>query len=118
MHIGEDGKGMLRVLGKKIHLTRGDTGYISVSLKDNFGNDYPPGEEDKLYFRLKKNIYKDDLILEKEISAETLLLEISPEDTEHMEFGTYSYEIELVTTKGEHFTVIENGSFTVAAEEY
>ncbi|MBQ3456623.1 MAG: hypothetical protein IJG36_09305 [Synergistaceae bacterium] len=107
---------MLNVLGKKIHLTRGDTAYISVSLKDNNGNDYIPAEGDKLYFRLKKNIYKDSQILEKEISAETSVLELIPEDTEQLEFGTYCYEIELVTAKGEHFTVIENASFTVGLE--
>ena len=107
---------MLNVLGKKIHLTRGDTGYIEVSLKDNTGNGYVPAEGDKLYFRVKKNIYQSSQILEKEISAESLMLEISPEDTEHLEFGTYCYEIELVTGKGEHFTVIENGSFTVGVE--
>ena len=107
---------MLNVLGKKIHLTRGDTAYISVSLKDNNGNDYIPAEGDKLYFRLKKNICKDSQILEKEISAETSVLELIPEDTEQLEFGTYCYEIELVTAKGEHFTVIENASFTVGLE--
>lgn len=107
---------MLNVLGKKIHLTRGDTAYINVVLKDNLGNGYVPAEGDKVYFRLKKNIYKESLILEKEISAETLVLEITPEDTEHLEFGTYCYEIELVTAGGEHFTVIENASFTVGPE--
>lgn len=107
---------MLNVLGKKIHLTRGDTAYIKVSLKDNFGNDYIPAQGDKLYFRLKKSIYKESQIVEKEIGIETLVLEIVPEDTEQLEFGTYCYEIELVTVRGEHFTVIENGSFTVGAE--
>lgn len=107
---------MLNVLGKKIHLTRGDTGYIEVSLKDNFGNDYVPSEGDKLYFRLKKNIYQSSLIVEKEISAESLMLELLPSDTEQLEFGTYCYEIELVTAGGEHFTVIENASFTVGPE--
>ena len=107
---------MLNVLGKKIHLTRGDTAYIKVSLKDNLGNDYIPAEGDKLYFRLKKNIYKESQILEKEIGIEALVLEIIPEDTERLEFGTYCYEIELVTARGEHFTVIENGSFTVGPE--
>lgn len=107
---------MLNVLGKKIHLTRGDTAYLSVELKDKTGNDYIPAEGDKLYFRLKKSIYNDSQILEKEISAETSVLELIPEDTKHLEFGTYCYEIELVTAKEEHFTVIENGSFTVGPE--
>ena len=107
---------MLNVLGKKIHLTRGDTAYIKVRLKDNSGNDNIPAEGDKLYFRLKKNIYKDSQILEKEISAEASVLELFPEDTERLEFGTYCYDIVLVTAKGEDFIVIENGSFTVGME--
>ena len=107
---------MLNVLGRKIYLTRGDTAYISVGLKDNSGKDYKPAEGDKVYFRLKKSIYKDELLVEKEINPETLVLEIRPEDTSRLEFGTYCYEIELVTGIGQHFTVIENAIFTIGAE--
>ena len=107
---------MLNVLGKKIYLTRGDTAYISVSLKDASGGDYVPVPEDKLYFRVKKSIYKDELLVEKEINTDTLVLEIIPEDTSRLEFGTYCYEIELVTGSGQHFTVIENACFTIGAE--
>jgi hypothetical protein len=107
---------MLNVLGKKIYLTRGDTAYISVSLKDASGGDYVPVPEDKLYFRVKKSAIKGELILEKEINIETLVLELIPEDTEKLEFETYCYEIELVTGQGQHFTVIENACFTIGAE--
>ena len=107
---------MLNVLGKKIYLTRGDTAYIDVSIKDSSGNDYEPAQGDKIYFRLKKNIYEDALLIEKEIDIETQKLEIMPEDTEMLGFGAYCYEIELVTFLGEHFTVIENAAFIVGAE--
>ena len=107
---------MLNVLGKKIYLTRGDTAYLDVSIKDSSGNDYEPAQGDKIYFRLKKSIYKDELLVEKEINTDTLVLEIRPEDTSRLEFGTYCYEIELVTGSGQHFTVIENACFTIGAE--
>lgn len=107
---------MLNVLGKKIYLTRGDSAYIGVSLADISGNEYEPVQGDKLYFRLKKNVYKKELLIEKEINIETLVLEITPEDTETLGFGLYCYEVELVTALGQHFTVIENAAFIVGAE--
>lgn len=103
-------------MGKKIYLTRGDTAYIDVALEDNSGNNYEPVQGDKLYFRLKKNVYEKALIVEKEIDLETLKLEITPEDTKMLGFGTYCYEVELVTEAGEHFTVIENAAFVVGAD--
>ncbi len=107
---------MLNVLGKKIHITRGDTAYIDVSLEDISGNDYEPVQGDKLYFRLKESVYKKELLVEKEINIDTLVLEITPEDTEMLGFGSYCYEVELVTALGQHFTVIENAAFIVGAE--
>ena len=107
---------MLYVEGKTIYLTRGDSANITISLKDNLGNAYQPVAGDKIYFRLKKNVFGKNILLLKEIDPSTLILQIAPLDTENLEFSTYRYEIELVTASGDRFTVIENGEFIVGIE--
>lgn len=96
-------------------LTRGDTAYINISLEDEDETTYEFVEGDTMFFRLAANIF-----VEKELSIDfseniaTLTLE--PEDTEGLMYETYKYEIELITSTGEHFTVIPNRSFTVDYE--
>ena len=107
---------MLEVSENRIYLTRGDSAYITISLKDNTGADYEPVAGDKIYFRLKKGVFGDGLLLVKEIDPATLRLELTPEDTSHLEFTTYRYEIELATSNGDRYTVIENGEFVVGVE--
>ena len=107
---------MLKVSRNKIVLTRGDTAYLSLSVTDESGNTYTPSEGDKIYFRVKKSAVSGSLLLEKEAYIDTMTLEIKPEDTAWLEFGSYRYEIELVTEVGEHFTVIENAPIEITAE--
>ena len=107
---------MLDVQNEKIYLTRGDTAYLDVELTTSSGEPYTPTYGDKLYFRLKKSVNKGSLLLEREININTLTLELSPEDTAGLDFGSYCYEVELVTALGQHFTVIENAAFILGAE--
>lgn len=107
---------MLDVQNEKVYLTRGDTAYLEIELITKSGENYTPAYGDKLYFRLKKSANKGSLLLEKEVNINTLTLELSPEDTADLDFGTYCYEVELVTALGQHFTVIENAAFILGAE--
>lgn len=107
---------MLKVSGNKIELTRGDTMIIELSLKDESGNDYTPVETDKVYFRLKRNATAKDILLEKEIPIDTMVLRIDAQDTIEFKFGTYVYEIELVTANDYHFTAIANEAFVISEE--
>ena len=107
---------MLDVQNEKIYLTCGDTAYLDVELTTSSGEPYTPTYGDKLYFRLKKSVNKGALLLEKEVNVDTLTLELSPEDTAGLDFGSYCYEVELVTALGQHFTVIENAAFILGAE--
>ncbi|MBR1439189.1 MAG: hypothetical protein IJ587_11710 [Synergistaceae bacterium] len=107
---------MLEISENRIYLTRGDSAYITISLKDNTGADYEPVAGDKIYFRLKEKIFGDKLLLVKEIDTATKRLELTPSDTSRLDFATYHYEIELVTASGDRFTVIENGEFVVGIE--
>ena len=107
---------MLKVSRNKIKLTRGDTAYLKIELTDENGNTFEPAEGDKVYFRLKKSALSSTLLLEKEVYTDTGTLELKPEDTASLDFGSYRYEIELVTEAGEHFTVIENAPIEINAE--
>lgn len=87
---------------------------IKLSLENEDGTDYIPSEFDKIYFRLKKYATSPDILIQKQI--ENMILELTPEDTAHLDFGTYYYEIELVTGDGRHYTVIANEPFTIGKE--
>ena len=107
---------MLSITNNKIYLTRGDSAYIELRLQDESGSDYRPEAGDKIYFRIKKSIFGDAVLLVKEIDTETLALELLPEDTISLEFMTYRYEVELVTLQGKCFTVIANAEFQIGPE--
>lgn len=107
---------MLEVSGNMIQLTRGDTMILSITLTDQDGVEYTPTETDKIYFRVKRNSTSKEVILEKEIPYDTLLLKLQEADTKDLKFGTYYYEIELVTEANDHFTVIANTEFEITTE--
>ncbi|MBQ3455174.1 MAG: hypothetical protein IJG36_01935 [Synergistaceae bacterium] len=107
---------MFYVDSNTIYLTRGDSANITITIKDSEGEDYTPVTGDKIYFRLKKNVFGKSLILVKEIDTSTLTLALVPADTANLNFASYRYEIELVTASGDRFTVIENGEFVIGVE--
>lgn len=109
---------MLKVIGTRIHLTRGDTAELDINVKDLEGKPYDC-HGDKAYFRVKR--YDDDaeVLLTKELEENeehgfTLYLE--EEDTMDFEFGRHRYEIELVTSSGRHYTLIEKGMLKIGTE--
>ena len=113
---------MLHITGNKIHLTRGDTAFIKVDLKKHDGETYVPQEGDHIYFRLKKLATANNVLVEKEVSFDVvgndtyLILELQENDTKDLDFSTYKYEIEVVTSEGYRFTAIENTAFEIGAE--
>ena len=107
---------MLKVTGNKIQLTRGDTMILQINLKDETGEEYIPVETDKIYFRLKKQQTSKEILIEREIPYDTLILQLNEEDTEDFRFGTYYYEVELVTESNYHFTAIADTEFEITTE--
>ena len=103
-----------------IKLTRGDTAYIEVSdfaYDDGTGEVYTLGENDKVYFRLKGLGQYIEKELEIVLSNNTALLTLNPADTKDLDFETYKYELELVTSSDEHLTFVENRDFTIGVEQ-
>lgn len=107
---------MLVVSANRIQLTRGDTLILELTLTDESGELYEPSATDKIYFRVKRNATAKDMLIEKEIPYDTMILQLNEDDTKDMKFGVYYYEIELVTDSGYHFTAIANTEFEITEE--
>jgi len=99
---------------QNIELTRGDTGFFTIALKDNQGADYTPQQGDILRFAMSKNYGGETLIL-KSIPINTCILEIQPQDTANLSFGKYVYDIEFSNAAG-HVSTIILGNFTITKE--
>lgn len=101
---------------QNIKLTRGDTAYIDiVELRNRDGAIYELVEGDRVFFRLKAGT-----IIAKELDIDLLnsraSLHILPTDTIGLSYTSYKYEMELVTSTGEHYTFIADRNFTITEE--
>lgn len=99
-----------------IRITRGDSLTINVALTDDDGFPYEPVEGDVVIFTVKKSAIAEDVLIQKNIDIETLVLELVEADTKNLAFGTYRYEVECVTAQDDHYTVIKNAPFIITEE--
>lgn len=109
--------------GNEITLTRGDTFLAKVNMTRD-GDEYTPQPGDKVRFALKhktlkvdKSDYTDEspLIL-KDIPTDTMLLQLDPDDTKTLSFGTYEYDIEITFADGYVDTFITAEKFKLTKE--
>lgn len=107
---------MLDVQGNNIHLTRGDTMFLEIQLTNENGNEYTPAETDRVFFRVKRNANAKEVLISKEIPTDSMVLQLDEADTKDMKFGTYYYEVELVTGDNYHFTAIADAEFELTTE--
>lgn len=105
-------------VGFDITLTRGDSLPLQLTNLQKNDEPYDPNPEDVIRFAMKRR-YKDpdeDVILVKDISPDTLILTIEPEDTKELQMGkSYVYDIEITDKYGFVATFIE-GIFTIGNE--
>lgn len=107
---------MLRIEDGAIYLTKGDTAYLKVNLAFDDGTEYEVQEGDTLTLSVKPDT-KDETpyVFTKTVKpGETF--EIKPEDTKEQEVGSYYYDVQLNTSIGEIFTVIEPTRFYIRNE--
>ena len=103
-----------------IDLVRGDTLMLTLNLKKKeTEEEYIPEDGDQIIFTLRKNykgLNNDEILLQKFVDIYTsLLLEIEPEDTNNLEYGSYKYDIEFDSWDGKIDTVLQ-GSFKLTKE--
>lgn len=92
---------MVKISKNNIILTRGDTLVTSVTIYDESGEIYTPGEDDVVRFALKKN-YNDDVpIILKVIPSDTMVLRLESSDTKQLEQpASYVYDVQITIDDG------------------
>ncbi len=104
---------MYRVIVNSIYITRGDTAHLPLRIIDS-DHEYIPTDQDKIVFSLKKDITKPDYVLQKEIKNNVLVL--NPEDTQNLECGRYTYDVQITLEDGTVETIIPPHIFKVMSE--
>ena len=108
-----------KINGKTISLTRGDTLRVKVDIFNHDGTVYEPIEGDSVRFAMKTKYGDKEPILLKDISTDTLLLEIEPEDTKELKQPfDYVYDIQLTHANGDIDTFIDKAKFKITEEVY
>lgn len=108
---------MLKITGKQIELTRGDTAFIILRpIIKQSGEQRRLLETDRIIFRLKtrQTMVEIPCVINTEDNTATLTIE--EEDTAAITPGTYRYEAELVTNNDQHFTFIADQPFILGKE--
>ena len=90
----------------QIDLTRGNTMRTEIGIETDEG-EYVPESGDVITFSVKKKPNYNNPIIEKIISNDTMLLELSPEDTKNLEKGSYDYDVTISLETGDVYTFIE-----------
>lgn len=102
-----------------IHITRGDTEFFEISLEDPEGNPYKLQDGDKVYLSVKQNIMTDEYAFQKvvdEFEDGVAKITIEPEDTKHMMFMDYVYDVQVTFKSGIVKTIIKPSKFVVGGE--
>lgn len=106
-----------------ISLTRGDTFIGKVDIMRN-GESYTPEQDDIVQFSLKRNrmdaanakYLDDNPLITKTIPNDTLVLRIDADDTKALEFGSYTYDINITFEDGTVDTFITAAPFILTPE--
>lgn len=96
-----------------ISITRGDSLWTRINIKDAMGEEYIPDPMDIIRFSLKTSTSDDETpLVVKDISPETLELRLNPEDTD-LNPGTFWYDVEATLNNGFVCTIIEPTKFII-----
>lgn len=105
---------MLKVMGTKIWLTRGDSAFLQLTIMNEDGTPYEMQDGDIVLFTVKRSVNDKDLLFQKRM--DNGVVEITPEDTENLAYGDYVYDCQLKTFEGIVQTFITPSQFRVLEE--
>lgn len=99
------------ISGTTISMTRGDTVRVAINFVE-----YIPIEGDLIEFGVKEAYDDIDCLFTKQVPIDSLVLQIDPEDTKDLDFGTYVYDIQLTMTDGTVDTFITKAKLRIMEE--
>lgn len=106
------------VLRNRIHLTRGDSAVIDLTIQDRVtGSVFILSDGDRLIFTLKRFITDKEPVLTKSLGQgiqqeqSHYVIQFLPEDTRFLSNGRYIYEVKLVRENGYTDTIIPARDF-------
>jgi hypothetical protein len=109
----------MKIQGTDISMIRGDSESITLSLKRD-DVIIPFNQGDTVYFTVKQGYSTEKITLQKIITefdeGGNCIIEIEPEDTKELSFGSYVYDIQLTDSNGRVTTIIPCSKFVVAEE--
>lgn len=102
---------MLKVRGNVVTFNRGDDICLKIDVYDSEGQLYKLQEGDTLYFSAKAkakdvNYAIPPKKLEMNDNKEAII-HLEPKDTYDLNFGTYYYDVQLITAGGRASTIIK-----------
>jgi hypothetical protein len=104
-------KAMLKVKGTTITFNRGDDVCLKVNVYDSEGQPYTLQSGDALYFSAKAKAKDSNYAIppkKLELDSENApVIHIEPKDTWDLEFGTYVYDVQMITAGGRSSTIIK-----------
>lgn len=110
---------MIKISGKTIRMTKGDTLEVPVIIMTKNGDVYIPSEGDVIRFAMKKDYDDPEPLILKTIPNDTLILRLESSETKALEVRKlpYVYDIELTTATGTVDTFL-SGSLYLTEEVY
>lgn len=105
---------MIKIRNNAIHITRGDSANINVTVANSDGTSYSLQDGDTITFTVKKTTSDKDAIISKNLSDN--VIHIVPSDTSALEYGNYVYDCQLTTATGAVCTFIAPTLFKVEEE--
>lgn len=99
--------------GSTIHITRGDTAYMTLDLYDSTGK-YILRDTDIVQLTVKENIDDNVFLFQKRLVEGQFKIESV--DTKQLAFGNYIYDVQIIFENGDVNTVIEPSVFKICGE--
>jgi hypothetical protein len=106
---------MLKITTDKVYLTRGDNADILVKIYNEDKTEYVLQPGDTLTFTLKNNCETSTVLIQKNCTSDSKI-HIVPADTESLAYGTYYFDVVLVTATSKVYTVIPPHEFIISKE--
>lgn len=107
---------MIKIDGTTISMTRGDTLRVIVSMEQDDYTEYLPVEGETLLFAMKRKYSDAEPLITKNIPYDTRMLQLDPEDTKPLNYGSYVYDISITRLDGTVDTFIDRSKLVLTEE--